>query len=391
MFMILWLEMHMSVERIPEKHILFLIDELKVKGGTEKHLHELACEMIRAGFRVSVFTFQEGDYAREFMDDSRIHYVCLDVTRIYNAKGLLAILRLADYIRSQRVDILQTFHTASDLVGPLASVLSLKRPVVLSSRRDLGYTKSPRHIKMQRLINRYVDGILANSCAVKNALVDQEAYQFEKIKVIYNGIHTNRFFRFEKKSSELADKHGIPLGGCIIGSVGNIRPVKGFDSMVEVAIRLCKSNSDVYFVHAGEGAGRAILEDSCKTAGIENQFKFLGNQECIPELLSLLDIYMQPSRSEGFSNSILEAMASGLPVVATRVGGNPEIIDHLITGYLVEPDDVGGMVDCLAQLVREEKLRQAMGKAGREKVKYNFDIACMAGHYERYYHELLES
>lgn len=372
------------------KHILYLIDELKVKGGTEKHLHELACEMIRAGFRVSVFTFQKGDFAREFIADPRIHYSCLDVTRIYNVKGLLTILRLADYIRSQRVDILQTFHTASDLVGPLASVLSLKRPVVLSSRRDLGYTKSPRHIKMQRLINRYVDGILANSCAVKIALVDQEAYQFEKIKVIYNGIHTNRFFRSEKKSLKLAKKYHIPLGGCIIGSVGNIRPVKGFDRMVEVAIRLCKRYPDVYFVHAGEGADRGLLEDLCKTAGIENQFKFLGNQECIPELLSLLDVYMQPSRSEGFSNSILEAMASELPVVATRVGGNLEIVDHLITGYLVEPDNVSDMVDCMEHLVNDEKLRVTMGKAGREKVKTCFDIVCMAGQYERYYHEFLE-
>lgn len=372
-------------------NILFMIDELITKGGTEQHLFDLSVELTRAGHRVSVLCLLEGKYGDSFRSNPDIAYHCLHVKRIYNFGGMAAIFGIARYIRLNCIDIVQTFHTGADLIGPIASLLSFRHPVVLSSRRDLGYTKSPRHIVAQRLVNQLVDRILANSKAVSQSVLVLEKYPVQNIEIIYNGIHSVKFPLPDQTTlEELREKFSLSVQDVVIGSVGNIRPVKGYDVMVEVAACICRQNANVVFIHAGDGEGRSELESRCKDAGIARQFRFLGHQHNIPEILSLMDVYLQPSRTEGFSNAVLEAMSTGLPVVATRVGGNPEIIDEGVNGFLVDSEDVAGMTTRLLALVKEPGVRTRMGNAGREKILEHFDISHMIKKYERYYYECMQ-
>jgi glycosyltransferase involved in cell wall biosynthesis len=131
------------------------------------------------------------------------------------------------------------------------------------------------------------------------------------------------------------------------------------------------------------------LKSHCLSAGIAHKFKFLGGQLWIPEVLSVMDVYLQPSRTEGFSNAILEAMAAGLPVVATRVGGNAEVIDDGINGFLVESEDLAGITSSLLRLIAEPELRGKMGSVNKRKVLNHFDVSCMIDNYERYYNECI--
>ena len=374
----------MNMDELRPKHILYLIDELKVKGGTEKHLYELAIGMADAGFRVTVFSLADGIYADEFKGDQRIHYACLNVTRIYDRKGLSAIAEIAGYMRSQQVDIIQSFHTASDLIAPLAARLSMRRSKVYSSRRDLGYTKSPRHTSMQRRVNCLVDGLLANSLAVKQAVQEQEGFPAERITVIHNGIDITPFARNEATRQRQRQSMGATSDSILVGSVGNIRPVKGYDLLVEAAGIVCRQAPNVRFCHAGEGDLRDQLMERCRELGIENQFSFLGTVKDIPSFLSSLDIYVQPSRSEGLSNAILEAMAAGLPVVATDVGGNPDLIDDGLNGLLVSLN-INSIAKGLLDFVEQQEFRDKCAKYAYERVDRRHQLACMLVQYSNYY------
>lgn len=365
-------------------HILYLIDELKVKGGTEKHLFELATGMAEAGFQVSVGAFIDGPYAEEFKKDSRLNYFCLESSRIYDLHGLRAFARIVRYINSQNVTVVQSFHTAADLITPLAARLSFRSPKIFSSRRDLGYTKSKRHLQMQRIVNHLIDGVLANSQAVKQAVCDQEGYAPEKITVIHNGINLEPFARDDKKREQQRALLGVDDKTILIGSVGNIRPVKGYDLLVESAGVVCSQLPDVRFVHAGEGEQLADLQQRCKELGLQGRFTFMGSVKDIPAFLSGLDIYVQPSRSEGLSNAIIEAMAASLPVVATAVGGNPDLIDSKKTGIIVKLHELA-IAEQLLNLVKDSEMRVFLGNNAHVKTLERFQISFMLQRYCQLY------
>lgn len=366
-------------------HILYLIDELKVKGGSEKHLFELATGMAAAGFRITVFALAEGEYAQEFQADSRISYVCLNSPRIYDVRGLTTLFKIATYIRNEQVAILQSFHTASDLIGPFAARLSLRHPKVLSSRRDLGYTKSSRHQQMQRYVNYLVDGILANSHAVKQSVCVQERFPADRINVIYNGINLDPFVPDPQRRKQQREAFGVACDTVVIGSVGNIRPVKGYDLLVEAAGLVCSQFPHVHFIHAGDGDLLDDLRQRCRELGIADRFTFFGAVTDVPSFLNGLDIYVQPSRSEGFSNAILEAMASELTVVVTEVGGNLEIVKHGVSGMLVPPENINALADAIKSLVIDETTRLSFVAEAKEKLVSGFQLRHMMQRYQHLY------
>lgn len=372
-------------------NIFYLIDELVHKGGTEKHLRELACGMADRGHRVTVASLAGGAYGESFREIPGVDYLVLGVKRIYDREGVKALIFLRRLMVERQIDILQTFHTGSDLVGPLATVGLKRRPRIFSSRRDLGYTKSARHVRAQRLVNCRVDGIFANSEAVREAVLASEGYTSDRIWVIYNGIDTERGAVSDPGvRQKLAEKAGLNGDTVVVGSVGNIRPVKGFDVMVEAAGLLAKRFPALRFLHAGCGELNE-LEVRCRQLGIDGQFSFMGSVEAIPEFLSLLDVYIQPSYGEGFSNAIMEAMAAGLPVVATAVGGNIEIVEQGVTGFLVEPGDAAGIAGHVTLLAENGALRREMGENGRCLINARHDFEGMVRRYEKVFYDILRS
>ncbi len=365
--------------------ILYLIDELITRGGTEKHLYELATGMAEKGHEVTIFSLNDGPFGIECKKLYNINYECLNISKIYDLQGIKAIMRIYKYIIKHSIDIIQTFHTASDLIGPIAASLSANSVKIYSSRRDLGYTKLPRHLFLQKIVNNFVDGILANSTAVKQAVITQERVCADKITVINNGIDVQPFMVDLKQREVKRLKLGITPANLVIGSVGNIRPVKGYDLLVEAAGIVCRENPNVLFYHVGEGEMKEQLETRCKDLGIGQNFRFLGATKEVPSFLSVLDIYVQPSRSEGMSNAILEAMAARLPVLATDVGGNSDLIEHDVTGMLVPAENSELMAVQLQELVLSPQLRDRLAEQALKQVIKKFQISSMVANYAAYY------
>ena len=266
--------------------ILFLIDELWFKGGTENHLFELAKGMSKKGHTVFVRTFWEGEFGRSFRAIESVDYDHINAKNIFSFKGIMAIFQISALIRKYNIEILQTYHTASDLCGPIIAIMANRGTTVISSRRDTGYTKTYRHIQVQKKLNRFVDKILANSSAVKLSVQDQEGVSSDKVEIIYNGLHMEPFMNVnEEKKRKFREMFHIPSGSILIGSVGNIRPIKGFETMVEVAGVLCRIYPKIHFLHAGADSPELNLGGLCNTLSIADRFSFLGKINNIPDFL----------------------------------------------------------------------------------------------------------
>jgi L-malate glycosyltransferase len=222
-------------------------------------------------------------------------------------------------------------------------------------------------------------------------VIEQESYPADKIAVIHNGIYiepcaTDMSNRNFKRSEMGAEDNSI-----LIGSVGNIRPVKGYDILVDAAAIICLKNPNVQFFHAGEGEMREQLEARCRELGIGDRFHFLGATKDVPCFLSALDIYVQPSRSEGMSNAILEAMVARLPVVATNVGGNPDLIENDVTGLLVPGEDSSALAEQLLQLVRQPLMRNSLADRAYSRVHEKFHVSFMVENYKKKYLEIVKN
>jgi sugar transferase (PEP-CTERM/EpsH1 system associated) len=196
---------------------------------------------------------------------------------------------------------------------------------------------------------------------------------------IYNGVDTVAF-RPRGEAREGGGGLGIPEDAFVVGSVGRLDPIKNFPAFVEAARRL---GARARFVLVGDGPERARLESLAGGA-----VKFLGEREDVPDLFRAFDLFVLPSLNEGVSNTILEAMASGLPVVATRVGGNVELVEEGRTGTLVPPGDAGALEAAVRRYLDDPALARAQGAAGRARVLERFGIDAMVRGYEAVYRRL---
>ena len=354
-------------------HILFLIDWLIKRGGTEGHLYDLASGLADKGIKVSVFSFRDGEFSLKFKEHPLIYYRCLNSPSILTYRGFLGLFVLTKYVIKMRVDIVQSFHVASDLFSPLIGLLTLRKVVIISSRRDMGYIRSDRHIRFHKFLNCFVDMILANSQQVKLAIMAREKVDDEKIKVIYNGIHPLNMHEDTGKDQSIRQL-GISQGSLVIGALGNVRPVKGFSDLVQAARKIVTRYDNVFFIIGG-GGDHSEIKQLIENLDLTSRFFLLGHVSNVDAYLRSLDIYVQPSHSEGFSNAILEAMLAELPIIVSAVGGNLEIIEHRKNGLLFEPKCINSLVDSLMYIIDDIDSARKMGKLAKKKVieGYLFD------------------
>lgn len=207
------------------------------------------------------------------------------------------------------------------------------------------------------------------------------------IEVIPNFIDTERFFRQDKEHFKQAL---CPNGEKVIVHVSNFRPVKNTGQVVEVFHRLKNGTSNVKLLLIGDGPDRVPTERKARELGVYNDVRFLGKQDPVEEILSIADVFLMPSGSETFGLAALEAMACEVPVVATDVGGLPELIVDDETGFLCPKDDVDAFTERTRQLLTNEDLHARMSRAARTRAVETFDIDRVVPMYESYYQQVLE-
>jgi L-malate glycosyltransferase len=161
--------------------------------------------------------------------------------------------------------------------------------------------------------------------------------------------------------------------------------------LIEAARAICARFPEVKFVLIGDGKKRAEFESKVSELGLQPNFLFLGSRQNVPEILACCDMAVLPSQAEGFSNALLEYMASGLPTIATDVGGNPEVIENGVDGLLVKPGDPTALADAISSLLKDPNLASQLGAAGRERVRRHFDFAQLTSNIDALYTDLLQS
>jgi glycosyltransferase involved in cell wall biosynthesis len=222
-------------------------------------------------------------------------------------------------------------------------------------------------------------------------MVEREGVPSGKVAVIYNGLESSvakKPFADSNVRNELAFSDKVPL----VGMVANFNfEIKGHRYFLQAAKEVSHKTPDTNFLLIGEGPLRPQYEEMARELEVGKKVHFLGKRTDVPAILSQLDISVLSSTSEGFSNVLLESMAVGIPVVATRVGGNPEIVIDGVTGYLIPPADPRAMAEAILHLLDMPNEATEMGAAGRTRVEENFSVESMVRSYERLYTSLAKA
>jgi len=365
--------------------ILYIIPLLFGYAGTERHLLALTSSLDRSRFTPHVACFRSSSKVIQDFQEAGVPCTTFEMTRIYGIDALKNALKIRRYIMENNISILQTFHPKADLYCPLVGKLS-SVPLIISSRRDLGYNRS--NIVVQKFINRFVDWIIAPSDIVREFTMRQEKVPESKFRIIYNGVDTDHYKPLENKK-DMRLKLGLPEKGTIVVNVSNLYKIKGVDLFIRAARSVADVISDTVFVIIGDGREKQNLLDLTAELGMGDRIIFTGNIANVVEYLGSADLYVCSSLSEGFSNSILEAMAMGLPVVATDVGGNPEAVTNGVTGFLVEKGHVTDIAEKIISILRDPELGSSLGRCGRRVTEEKFSLKKMIREYEGLYSELI--
>jgi len=367
--------------------VVLLIDFIQsVFGGTERQILELCKNIDHAEFELVVACLSKGDRFLERIDDWGVRTIGLKVDRIYGMGGVCRGLWFCDFLKRESVDVLMTHHFGSDIWGTIFGRMA-GVPLIVSNRRDSGFWRGRRHVLAYRLLQGWVDKIVVVSEAVKEVVLKEENVGNGKIEVIYNGIDIQRF---NKRSgvSKAREELQVPPGARLIGCVGNMRPVKGHRYLVEAAKRIVQKYPNAHFVFIGGGELRADLIRMSDRLGLRNNTHFPGIREDIPEMIHCMDICVLPSLSEGFSNTLLEYMAAGKPIVATRAGGNPEVIVHRTTGLLTNKADPKDLAEKILFLLGNEDRAKQLGVEARMHVERWFSVNKMVERYQDFLKDL---
>ena len=364
--------------------ILFVIDKL-VPAGTQKNLLEIISRLDRRRFLPSLAVFQLGPEADWFTSRCGLKPIFLKVNKAYDPSGLKAFLSLYRLLRKERFDLAQLhFLQAEMLALPAARLAGGVK--VMTTRRDEGFWRTSRQLALSRFFARRSDAVLVNSLAVEKAVEEKEQVAPAKVRVIYNGVDTAVFGVDPMARLRIRAELGLREQDFLVGTVSNMRyEIKGYRNLIEGASLLSRRNPHVKFLFAGDGPLRAEYEKLASSLGVREKISFSGVRQDIPALLNALDLVCQPSLSEGFSNTLLEAMASGKAVVATAVGGNPEAVDDGVTGFLIPPKDSSAIAEKISLLAQDPVLCAGMAEAARMKIEREFSMEAMVRNYENFY------
>jgi glycosyltransferase involved in cell wall biosynthesis len=365
----------------------FLATMDAITGGTERQILEILQNIDKKKFYPILFCLQEFTRMPQWENLSCEKYV-IDVYSLFSLNSLKTFIKIIFFLRRRKVNIVHTFFFDSTLFGVLAARVA-DVPVVLSARRDLGFWYNKQIIWKLKFINRFTSRILVNSKAIKHSLHDIENYPLIQIDVLNNGIDLKRNSEISATSVTKIDKK-ISSKDRLIGIVANFnREVKRLDLFIKAAALVNAAKREVKFLIIGGGKLENDLRKLAKNLAVENEVIFCGPQNEVIPYLKNFSVGVLTSDSEGFSNVLLEYMACGIPAVATRVGGNVELIMDGKTGLLVPPGNPDKLAEAIINLLDNDLLRESIIKNARNEVRTKYDWKVKIKEIEAYYEQLI--
>ncbi len=373
--------------------ILQLIDSFD-EGGSERQAIDLTRRLYDGGkFEIHLATLKAEGVLRTQIEGLDLGPLpSFPLKSFYGPSGLTQLTKFIRHLRKSKIDILHTHDFYTNIFGMTAGFLAGVK-VRIASRRETSGMRTARQLQLQKVAYKLAHQIVANSESVKGKLLE-EGIRNSRISLIYNGLDTSRVVAPAKTTrAENLKKLSLPettIDQRFVTIVANMRhDVKDYPMFLRAAKSVASNVPDAAFLLAGEGELQKSLRQQAAQLGIADRAFFLGRCEHIAELLSVSDVCVLSSKAEGFSNSILEYMAAGKPVVATNVGGASEAIIENETGYLVPSGDDHLMAKRIVSLLRDPHRARAMGEQGRRVVSEKFSSDAFLANTEALYDRLL--
>lgn len=352
--------------------IMHLNDSLDV-GGAERMILSLLSNIDTKHYEVSACSISSSVALIKEFEQENIPVYILNKGNGFDIK---VIARLFNILKKEKIDILHTHNYYAWIYGGLATLFLPACKHVHTQHSNIVMPKPPAFL-VKKLLSLIPKKVITVSDQVLDTLINNNYFtNRNKSAVICNGIDTQKFYPSDKSN----DSERI-----IIGIVARLSEVKNHKLLINAVAKVCAENSNVSLKIVGDGPLNLVLKKQVKQLNAEDFIEFLGERNNISDILRSFDIFVLSSFSEGFSISILEAMSTALPVIATDVGGNSSNVTHNETGLLVQSDNVAKLSAALQKLISSKELRERYGNNGREKVVNLYSISKMVDDYQNIY------
>lgn len=353
-------------------------------GGLENGIINLVNGIDPERFRIDILCLRyRGELCERLKPDSKVYFREATATSI--ARSVWAVRRLC---RDRKYDIVHTHGFATLLPGFVGARLAGQARVI-NGEHGTFFVDTARRRNIQRLLLRLVDA----NCTVSESLRDEMCNLFslsrERITPIINGVDVDRFKPDENRRAAARQSLGLVPGDIAFGTVGRLVPVKDYRTLIDGFRGIAASCGAARLVFVGDGSESTALRAHAGELGESRRIIFVGNRDDVPFMMSALDVFCLTSLREGLSNTLLEAHAFGLPAIATKTGGNGEVVCHGETGYLVAVGDSAALADRMLGLARDGGLRRKLGFSARDRAERMFSVAAMVRNYEELYENVL--
>ena len=356
-------------------------------GGPEKQILEHFTRLDTTRFRPVLGTFVEPG-ASDPLGDEAITYG-FDTIQFPALSPLnpATILHIARILKQKNIAILCTHGYKPNIVGFFSAKLCGVPTIAISRGWTWENPKIRLYEALDRRFLRYGSHVVAVSAGQQEKILACGVPQ-QRVSVIHNAINLDKCLM--SAATKIRHELGLPDNSLIVASAGRLSPEKNYGAMIKAAREVAAHNTLVYFVIFGEGVLRQELEGQIASAGLTGRFLLPGFRNDLQAVMHDIDIFMLPSFTEGLPNVVLEAFAARKPVVATRVGGTPEVVEDGVSGFLTDPQQVEYMAECLLRLIDDPQLRQIMGAQGFEHVQKCFTFDHQTDQYEKLYLGLIK-
>ena len=363
-------------------NVLHVVNGLQI-GGTEKQTVKLVKSLDKNKYRTTVCCLVEGGPLLEDLKGYKVF--------ILNKKkrfDFSTLLRLCRIIKKEKIDIVHTHNSLPHQYGRTAAILA-RAPIIISTKHALynyGASKlKKRDFLISRLLSLFTDRFISLTKYGAVYYNKKEKMPLWKTSIIYNGINPQEYCN--ANGSLIRKEFGFKKEDIVVGFVGRLAKIKNLHCFLDAARIISKNNQKVKFMVVGSGPLEEKLKDFAKKIGLSNII-FTGTRKDIPNIVSIFDMLALTSHSELCPNAVLEAMAAGKPVVATKVGGVPELVKEGVTGFLAEPNNHYDVAEKISALINNPALREKFGKNGQNMAESFFTQDIFIKLHEKIYDKL---
>jgi glycosyltransferase involved in cell wall biosynthesis len=363
--------------------VLLLARDLDM-GGSERQLTEIAKALDRSRFEPIAGCFQPAGVRALELAEAGVQVVNFPVSSFVSAGAISGAAKFVRYIRANKIKVVHTFdYPFTVFAVPLAHFFT--SAVVVSSQRSHRDLIPSNYRKLVRTTDRLADAVVVNCEYVQRHLVNDEHVPARRIELCYNGVDLEIFHPLD-----VPRPPELPADALVIGVVCVLRPEKGLSTLLNAFAQVRQSRAGMKLAVVGSGPMLEPLQSEARTLGILEDCVFVPATPHVAAWLRAIDIFVLPSLSEAFSNSIMEAMACGCCTVASNVGGNPELVRNGETGLTFEARDSAGLSGALQNLIANEALRKRLAAAGTRFIKERFSTHASAERMAEIYTQLIE-